>query len=1026
MRLTKRSLRASALSLALFALIGVWGFRSGAAHTAGPRRVASAEPDRIRLAASYGRLPLTFEVNRGQTDARVKFLARGQGYTLFLTGNEAVLSLQKVAGVGPTFRSARAGVAADAGLKPGAAASVEKPTTDNGPRTADSVLRMRLVGANPSPKAEGLEQLPGKSNYFIGNDPTKWRTNVPNYARVQYAGVYPGVDLEYYGHQRQLEYDFVVRPGADPSAIALEVGAPTVAPVSSPAAAMRTSPLQIDADGNLIVLTDGGDVRFHKPVVYQPAVAPVSSPAGLSLVTRHSSLVEGHYVLTASNQVRFALGPYDHTRPLVIDPVLAYSTYLGGSDSDYANGIAVDSAHNAYVTGATSSSKFPTKNPLQTANAGGADAFVTKLNPTGSALVYSTYLGGSGDDFGSSIALDSAGDAYVAGLTSSANFPTVTPFQAANAGGQDVFVTKLSPTGGALLYSTYLGGGGDDVARSIALDSALNAYVTGRTHSTNFPTKNPFQAANAGGTFDAFVTKLSPTGSALVYSTYLGGGGNDSGNGIAVDSAGDAYVTGYTDSTSFPTKNPLQAANAGSIDAFVTKLSSTGGALVYSTYLGGSGNDGGEGIALDSARNAYVTGDTSSTNFPTVNPFQAANAGGADAFVTKLNATGSALVYSTYLGGGGDEIAYSIAVDSAHNAYVTGYTASTNFPTQNPFQAANAGGFSDVFVSKLSPTGSALFYSSYLGGSDFDQANGIAVDSAHNAYVTGYTASTNFPTKNPFQGANAGGTYDAFVTKIVLAADLQITNSAAASVTSGSTLTYTIVVNNLGPDTATVVKIKDTTPVGTTFNGVSVSTGSCTAPAPGATGTVTCTALSLALAGSITETLTLNVTAASGSTITDTATASSMTFDPNKANNTKTVKTSVTAPPSACAGATSEQVFAASMHGCGGAVSFASRASLVAAGWHVCSSAEWVAKNGGATPTKNYWTSDTLFYITGGTTNNCEVSTIPGSSCGTGSSMLVCVPGAFPLTGCGLNSTSPNEFFGGCPTTNTAGALACQ
>jgi hypothetical protein len=324
-------------------------------------------------------------------------------------------------------------------------------------------------------------------------------------------------------------------------------------------------------------------------------------------------------------------------------------------------------------------------------------------------------------------------------------------------------VTKLSPTGNTLVYSTYLGGSGEDQATGIALDSARNAYVVGLTDSTTFPTKNPLQAANAGGE-DAFVTKLSPTGSALVYSTYLGGSLADVGQGIAVDSSGNAYVTGGTLSTNFPTKNPLQAANAGGEDAFVTKLNPTGSALVYSTYLGGSLDDSGRGIALDSAKNAYVAGGTFSTNFPTKNPLQAANAGGEDAFVTKLNPTGNALIYSTYLGGSGDEECLGIALDSVRNAYVTGNTLSPNFPTKNPVQAAN-GGLEDAFVTKLSPTGSALVYSTYLGGSLDDVGQGIAVDSSGNAYVTGSTDSTNFPTKNPFQAAHAG-LADAFVTKI--------------------------------------------------------------------------------------------------------------------------------------------------------------------------------------------------------------------------------------------------------------------
>ncbi len=876
------------------------------AHTA-PLPTQPDPAARGRVLASYGKLPLSFEPNQGQTDGQVKFLSRGSGYTLYLTAQEAVLALRKasapnpaVAAVSspPTRRAAQFSITnlqllaswpryGDEDI----AAPIGATNRQSSIANRQSVLTMNLVGANQKARVVGLEELPGKSNYFIGNDPKQWRTNVPTYAKVRYQNVYPGVDLIYYGKQGQLEYDFVVRPGADPSTIRFSVGAGLSRHQSNQDGGVKP-PLQIAADGDLVVKTDGGDVRFHKPVVYQ-----TKSTANHQSSIDNRQLLEGHYVLTASNQLRFALGPYDRSKPLVIDPILRYSTYLGGSGDDGATGIAVDSARNAYVTGGTGSTDFPTKNPFQAANAGHGDAFVTKLDPTGSALVYSTYLGGSDHDDATGIAVDSARNAYVTGFTYSTNFPTKNPFQRHNAGGADAFVTKLDPTGSALVYSTYLGGSGFDAATGIAVDSAGNAYVTGGTASTNFPTMNPFQAANAGFFGNAFVTELSPTGSALVYSTYLGGSGGDNASGIALDSAGNAYVTGVTKSTNFPTKNPFQGTfggGGGTVDAFVTKLDPTGSALVYSTYLGGSDNDVASGIAVDSARNAYVTGQTFSTNFPTKNPFQAANAGNldADAFVTKLDPTGNALVYSTYLGGSGREQATGIAVDSARNAYVTGWTTSTNFPTQNPFQAANAGGFDDAFVTKLDPTGSALVYSTYLGGSNSDFGFGIALDSARNAYVTGGTSSTNFPTKNPFQGTNAGG-FDAFVAKIVLAADLEITNSAAGSVTSGSTLTYTIEATNLGPDTASKVTIKDSVPAGTTFNSVGVTTGSCTSPTPGGTGTVVCALPSLAKGASVTETLMVNVTASSGSKITDTASVSSSTFDPNKTNNSARATTTV-------------------------------------------------------------------------------------------------------------------------------------
>ena len=709
---------------------------------------------RARINAAYGQLPLSFEANQGQTDAHVNFLSRGAGYALFLTPDEAALRLQQP-------------------VASGTAAAQAAP---------EAVLRMQLVGANATPRVVGRDQLPGTSNYFIGNDPSRWHTDIPNYAQVEEQGVYPGVDLVYYGNQRQLEYDFTVAPGADPGVIRLAISG--------------AESMTLDAQGNLVLHTAGGDVVEQAPVLYQEADGGRQA-------------VSGHFVLEGDGQVGFAVGAYNPSKPLIIDPVLSYSTYLGGSGNDavVGSGIAVDSAGNAYVTGDTVSTNFPTANPLQPATGGGDDAFVAKLNASGTALVYSTYLGGSGDDAGSDIAVDSAGNAYVTGYTRSTNFPTANPLQPTFGGDRDAFVAKLNASGTALVYSTYLGGIASDVGSGIAVDSAGNAYVTGDTVSTNFPTANPLQPASGGGLTDAFVAKLNATGTALVYSTYLGGSASDAGLDIAVDSAGNAYVTGNTSSTNFPTANPLQPASGGGTDAFVAKLNAAGTALVYSTYLGGSASDAGLDIAVDSAGNAYVTGDTSSTNFPTANPLQPASGGGTDAFVAKLNAAGTALVYSTYLGGSGNDVGSGIAVDSAGNAYVTGNTVSTNFPTANPLQPASGGG-TDAFVAKLNAAGTALVYSTYFGGSASDAGRDIAVDSAGNAYVTGNTSSTNFPTANPLQPVTGGGT-DAFVAKI---APVSTTTTALSSSSNpsvfGQAVTFTATVSGAagssGPPTGTV------------------------------------------------------------------------------------------------------------------------------------------------------------------------------------------------------------------------------
>ena len=745
---------------------------------------------KLELASAYGKFPLSFEANQGQTNPRVKFLSRGSGYSLFLTPTEAVLTLRSSSRESQV--KGQKAVAERPGLLSGRAAAnkfrKERSAADLQDKSAvqEAVLRMKLVGANPAPKISGVDELPGKTNYFIGNDPKKWRTNVPTYAKVNYQRVYPGVDLVYHGTQGKLEYDFVVAPGADPGVIRLSFEG--------------AERLELGAQGDLVLRTAAGELRQHKPVVYQEVAG-----------ARHA--VSGSYVSRGQSEVGFEIARYDASQPLIIDPVLSYSTYLGGGNFDEGLGIAVDSAGNAYVAGSTGSTNFPTTTgAFQTTFGGGRNAFVTKLNPTGSALVYSTYLGGSLFDEGLGIAVDATGSAYVTGDTQSSNFPT-TPgaFQTTFGGGfSDAFVTKLNPTGTALVYSTYLGGDNFDGSSGIAVDSGGNAYVAGGTDSANFPTTpTAFQTTFGGGTcfggpcFDAFVTKLNPTGTARVYSTFLGGGDSDTGNAIALDSSGNAYVTGGTGSADFPTTpGAFQMTYGGGIcgvppnalpcpDAFVTKLNPTGTAPpVYSTYLGGSSFfDVGFGIAVDpgcgpapaAPCNAYITGFTESANFPTTpTAFQTTFGGFSDAFVTKLNPTGTApLVYSTYLGGSNLDEGSGIAVDSGGIAYVKGGTGSANFPTTpTAFQTTLGGGF-DAFVTKLNPTGTApLVYSTYLGGSSYEQLDpsffgaivhsGITVDSLGSAYVTGITSSTDFPTTaGAFQPAFGGDDGDAFVAKIV-------------------------------------------------------------------------------------------------------------------------------------------------------------------------------------------------------------------------------------------------------------------
>jgi hypothetical protein len=807
-------------------------------HHATSRR-GSGLGSQARLNTPYGQLPRRFEANQGQTNQEVKFLSRGQGYCLFLTDHEAVLMLR---GSQPSVVSRQLPKAFNDGqrlpshtrelsglLKPPAPYDLQSPIrqlTDNHPSAVETVvpdaaLRMKLVGANPTTNVVGLDELPGKSNYFIGNDPKKWRTNVPNFARVRYKDVYPGVDLIYYGNQRQLEYDFVVSPGADPRAIRLRLAG--------------AQGMEIDRKtGDLLIQAGNGSIHFKKPLVYQMA-------SGNGKRTTDKTFVDGHYQLTRE-EVTFEIPSYDKTRPLIIDPVLSYATYLGGTGQDAAYGIAVDSNGNDYVAGSTTFPDFPiTAGSFQTSFKGGVqgDAFISKLSADGSTLLYSTFLGGSGPYQGNGatgIAVDNSGSAYVTGVTSAVDFPTVNPFQGpVNGGGAGVFVTKLNPTGSALVYSTYLGGLINGYANGIAVSSSGNAYVTGYTTSPDFPTTagsfQPIVPPPTGSQYDAFVSEFTANGSALVYSTYLTGSGGSRGNGIAVDSAGSAYITGVAFSSDFPRAGSLQFPCGG---AFITKLSPDGSTLAYSTCLGtGSGG----AIAVDSSGAAYATGTTQVNgggSFPTTpGAFQTSPLGFENAFVTKLDSAGSALEYSTYLSGGyvnfgeffGDQSGTAIVVDASGDAYVGGWTWNApNFPVANPIQSTNyntgcsgnensTGSCGRAFITEFNPTGSALLFSTFFGGSLNQGATGIALDSVGNIYFAGETTSTDLPTLGALQPAFAGGMSDAFVAKIAAAdspavslSPIGLTFSDQAISTSASAQTITL--RNMGSGSLTISNIQ--------------------------------------------------------------------------------------------------------------------------------------------------------------------------------------------------------------------------
>jgi hypothetical protein len=619
------------------------------------------------------------------------------------------------------------------------------------------LLKLQNHNANPLP--EGKQKQEGYYNYLIGNDPGKHATYVGLYKEAVVKNVYDGIDLRYYFDKGYLRYDFIVHPGADPSQIKFELEG------------------EFDIylkNGALCYTTRFGEVQMQDLFVYQQS---------------DKKNVQAKF--TQQKDVwQFQVSAYDKTQPLIIDPLI-YSTYIGGSSGDYGYSIAIDGSGNAYITGSTVSTDYDiTPGAFQTNYEEGWDVFVIKLNSIGTTLIYSTYIGGSSNDYGMAITIDGSGNAFIAGYTNSTDYDmTPDAFQTTIGGNFDVFVTKLNSTGTALLYSTYIGGSNYDYCPSIAIDDFGNAFITGYTESHDYDiTPGAFQATFGGGA-DVFVTKLNSTGTALIYSTYIGGSNNDYGDAIAIDTSGNAYITGSTNSTNYDiTAGAFQTSyGGGTNDVFATKLNSTGSGLIYSTYIGGSDEDRGNSIAIDHTGNAYVTGETYSTDYDiTPDVFQNIYGGSQDVFVTKLNSTGTAILYSTYIGGSDYDYALSIALDKSGNVYITGWTESTDYDiTRGAFQTNCGGGTTDLvevgyggdaFITKLNSTGTALIYSTYIGGTREDRAHSIAIDSSGNAYITGNTKSTDYDiTPGAFQTTNGGGTYegDVFVTKIDLSGTSQ-------------------------------------------------------------------------------------------------------------------------------------------------------------------------------------------------------------------------------------------------------------
>lgn len=743
-----RRVSQSLAALFLVMIVG-WEGRATRAATDPPQAsiaTANNQGPTARLQTTYGKIPLYFEANQGQADATVKFLTRGSGYSLSLTETEAILTLQ-----GP----------GNGEQGPVRHTQDQAPTPD--PRSL-ATLRMQLVGAKPTLIITGVEELSGKANYFVGKDVAQWRTNIPTYAKVKYEQVYPGIDLVYYGNPQQLEYDFILQPGADPRVIRLAfVGA------------TGQSPLRIDEKGDVVVSTAAGDVRFHRPHIYQEIDGIKKEIAGRYKLHVSESSFPSLQSPASSLQVGFEVAAYDTTKPLIIDPVLNYATYLSG----LARAITVDTDGNIYVTGETSVTVFPGAKTV-IGSGGELDMYVVKLNASGSALIYAAVIGGSGSDASVGIAVDAQGSAHVAGNTSSSDFPLsagafkhtclkVGDLQKCREG----FVLKLNPTGTDLSYSTYLGllGFTGEIG-GLALDSAGHAYVTGtvntETSTDLLTTAGAFQETCRSNLplyscDDVFVTKLNLTGSALVYSTFLGSSLGERSSGLAVDSEGNAYIAGFTVGADFPTTagvvQPtcrISEVDSSCGDAFVAKLNPTGSALVYSTFLGGKYFDRIYDIAVDSVGSVYVVGDTSSSDFPTTSgAFREADSGGG--FLSKLTPSGSSLVYSTYL----DFVSVRVTLDAVGSAYVAG---------SRPTPAVCArGGFGQfpiscqaAFVAELNTVGTELIYSAYFGGNRDTYGLDVAVDAAGNAYLVGYAGSSNFPVVNPLQFSGGG-----FIVKLV-------------------------------------------------------------------------------------------------------------------------------------------------------------------------------------------------------------------------------------------------------------------
>jgi predicted ester cyclase len=598
----------------------------------------------LATAPDYGKLPLYFIPNQGQVDNKALFYAKASTYTLWLTNNGLIFDSTR-----------RIKKESTKSMRP-CPRDLISPEDNKYDRDVSSLF---FINTERSPQVIPVDEIEHKVNYFIGKNKSKWRINIPTSRGVLYKELYRNIDLKVYGTEGQIEYDFIVKPGGEVSDISFAYN--------------HIEKTKIDKKGNLVIKAKIGMLEHAKPVCYQ-------------IIEKKRIEVEADFIEIEKNTYGFNVKDYNKDYPLV----LVYSTFLGGGSRDISYGLAVDSEGAVYVTGYTLSSDFPVEDPFHDSYFGNSDVFITKLAANGRELIFSTYLGGTNWDRGWDIAVDSEGAVYLTGYTGSMDFPLLDPFQNTLEGPVDVFIAKLDSSGTKLIFSTYIGGSSLDYGQSIAVDSEGAAYLTGYTDSSDFPVKNPIQNKHAGWD-DVFITKVDSTGNAIIYSTFLGGTCWEEGWAIAVDSEGAAYVTGFTYSPNFPVRNPIQEYYTGSRDVFITKIDSSGSSLAYSTYLGGNSGEGGKGIAVDSEGAAYVTGWTHSVDFPTLNPVQENYSGWDDAFVTKIDSSGSSLAYSSYLGGTQSDNGQAIAVASNGVAYVAGFTLSADFPTLNPLQESPAG-----------------------------------------------------------------------------------------------------------------------------------------------------------------------------------------------------------------------------------------------------------------------------------------------------------------------------------------------